>query len=99
MKLTSASLKEQFDIAAHAVHRYALLLFALFFLAVYSYLGWRIVALSQVEPSQTAVDAQLQSAGVPHIDQQAISKLQQLQDNSVEVRTLFNNARSNPFQE
>jgi predicted negative regulator of RcsB-dependent stress response len=99
MKITSTSLKENIEKATTSLRRYSVPAFLLFLLAIYGFLGWRIVSLNQVEPDQAAVTAQLKTAGVPRIDPDALSKIQQLQDNSVEVKTLFDQARSNPFQE
>jgi hypothetical protein len=72
----------------------------LFFLAVaslYGYILWRINAFSNTPASQSEETAQ--STPQPHIDAATIEKIQSLQDNSVSVQTLFDNARQNPFQE
>jgi predicted negative regulator of RcsB-dependent stress response len=99
MKLDIQNLQDRARHALHIARKYAVALFLLFLLVIYSYLGWRVVSLDQIKPDQSAVSSKLQTAGVPHIDQDALNKIQQLQDNSVQVQTLFDQARSNPFQE
>ena len=99
MKMKKLSLRELFKKIITFIKRFMLVIFILFLAGVYGYIGWRIVSLSQVQPDETAVTSKLKTAGVPRIDQETLTKLQRLQDNSVEVKTLFDKARSNPFQE
>lgn len=72
-------------------------LFLLLVIGVYGFIVWRISALQQAQPNLDAVSSKLQAS--THIDQATITKIKQLQDNSVNVKALFNNARNNPFQE
>lgn len=72
-------------------------LFVLLVACVYAFIVWRISALQAVQPNLNAVNSQLQSS--TNINQATIAKIQQLQDNSVSVKALFNQARQNPFQE
>lgn len=99
MKIDSSSLTQALQRSLDKARRYAGIGFVVFFVAIYGYLGWRIFSLNSVEPDPSAVASQLKTAGVPRVDPTVLSKIQQLQDNSVEVQTLFDNARSNPFQE
>ncbi|HEX8226827.1 MAG TPA: hypothetical protein VF572_03070 [Candidatus Saccharimonadales bacterium] len=99
MSIKSASFSEAIPQFLHRIQKYAVPLFILFLIGIYGFLAWRIVTLNQAQPDQTAVQAKLKSAGVPHVDPEVVSKIQQLQDNSVEVQTLFDEARTNPFQE
>jgi len=72
-------------------------LFLLLVIGVYGFIAWRISVLQQAQPSLDTVSSKLQAS--THIDQATITKIKQLQDNSVNVKALFNNARNNPFQE
>lgn len=72
----------------------------IFFLAVaglYSYILWRINVYSNTPPSQSEVSAQTTTQ--PRIDPDTVKKIQNLQDNSVGVQSIFEQARQNPFQE
>jgi hypothetical protein len=77
---------------------YSLLAFLLFIALLYSFVLLRINNLSSLQPSQDAVSSQVKAAKLPHIDQSVVTQLQSLQNNSVSVQALFNQARSNPFQ-
>ncbi len=79
--------------------RYSLVAFIIFVAALYGFVLLRINSLSNVQPSSDAVNSQVQAAHIPRVDPTVIRQLQSLQDNSVSVQTLFNDARSNPFQE
>lgn len=79
--------------------RYLVVLFALLLLLVYGFLMYRINVLNSVQPSETDVAAQSKTTQVPYIDPALIKQIQSLQDNSVNAQALFNEARSNPFQD
>jgi len=79
----------------HKVGRYAIVLFVLFLGLVYSFLLYRINVVSSAEPSNTAIT----QTNTPHVDTTVVKQLLDLKDNSVTVQTLFDEARSNPFQE
>jgi hypothetical protein len=66
---------------------------------IYGYLVFKIGTISAVEPNEEAVTEQLQDTQRLRIDQEAINKIQQLEDQNVGVRSLFKAARDNPFQE
>jgi hypothetical protein len=82
----------------HKIKPYSLAIFIVFVACLYGFLLLRIHTLNTAEPSQDSVTSQVQAAHIPHIDPQTIQQLQSLQDNSVNVQALFNQARNNPFQ-
>jgi hypothetical protein len=82
----------------HKLARIAPLGFLLLVAALYGFLLLRIMTLSNAQPDSTDVSGEI-SKLTPHIDEKAASQLQGLKDNSVNVRTLFNDARNNPFGE
>lgn len=79
--------------------RMRVVLFLLFALLACGYTVWRAYSLANAPTPAAAVSSKLQSVNNPHIDQATVDKINQLQDNSVNVRALFNQARQNPFQE
>ncbi len=81
------------------VKRFVPLLFILATLFLYGYLVLYINELTQVEADELAVLEELQSTSRPEIDQAAVDKIRQLQDQNVQVETLFEEARENPFSE
>jgi nitrate reductase NapE component len=99
MKLTTADLQEKLQAFLQHTLTYAWLICLVGVVAIYGFLVWRIGTLSNIQPNPADVSAQIKSAQVPHIDQNALKKIQDLQDNSVSVQALFNDARNNPFHE
>jgi len=79
--------------------RYAPVLFCLFLALIYGFVVYRVQVLNASEPAPADVATQSRTASVPHIDPKVLSQLQKLQDNSVSVQSLFDDARQNPFQE
>lgn len=78
---------------------YSLVVFLIFVAGLYGFLIMRVSSLGDIEPTQVSIDKQVQAGKLPHLDDAIVRQLQSLQDNSVSVQTLFNEARSNPFQE
>jgi len=80
------------------LRRYSLVLFIIFVGLVYGFLVLRINTLSNQKPTEEAINKQVKAAKIPRIDKSVVKQLESLEDNSVNVQTLFNQARSNPFQ-
>lgn len=99
MKVAIHSPKDKIMRYVRLARKNAVAAFLLFLLAIYGFLGWRITELLQQEPDQAAVTAELKTVGIPKVDEEVIQKMERLNDNSVSVQTLFDEARSNPFQE
>lgn len=78
--------------------RFRLLLFLLLLAVLYGFIMLRVDALVHTKPAPST-DATQVIATKLHIDQATINRIKQLQDNSVSVQTLFDQARKNPFQE
>ncbi len=70
------------------------------FAGIYGYMLFKINALANPGPvDESAVLAEVKTLPVPKIDEQAANKLLTLKDNSVSVQTLFEQSRTNPFEE
>ncbi len=78
---------------------YRSLLFFVILASLYGYIVWRINVLSNAPPSQTDLTSAQPNVPQPKIPSATVKKLQGLQDNSVRVQALFNEARQNPFHE
>lgn len=79
--------------------KYAVFIFVLVVLSVYGFLVFRINTLASQEPSDDAVTERLERVQRPKIDQDVLSKIEQLEDQNIQVQTLFQQARDNPFAE
>lgn len=97
-KLDIKSLKLKGLILLHKIGVYKIVIFVIFICLIYAFVWFKISSLSNAEPSSTQVSSQVKAAAIPHIDKNVVTQLQSLQDNSVSVQALFNQARSNPFQ-
>jgi len=66
-------------------------------LLTYVYVVLKINSLSKAEPasSQTTTSQTV----IPHVNQQAINRIQALENNSPQIHSIFEQARNNPFQE
>lgn len=76
-----------------------MVLFLALVLIVYAFVLLRINSMQNAQPSSAGGGSDVKVAATPHIDPKVIDQLKQLQDNSVSVKSLFDQARSNPFQD
>jgi hypothetical protein len=81
------------------IKRYLTFSVVLIFLVIYTFLTFRINVFSRREPGDSDVTTALKAVPRPKVDQATLDKIQQLQDQHVEVKSLFDQARSNPFSE
>ena len=65
---------------------------------LYGYVIIKINGFLSATPSSSAIASNLKTSVSPAINQNVVNQLNQLQNNSVSVQALFNQARSNPFQ-
>jgi hypothetical protein len=96
--LSLASIKLILAKVLAGASRYAGIMVFVLIAAVYGFVVVRINLLSNIQPSQSDIDAQTTKTSVPRIDPKVAEQLKQLEDNSVNVQTLFSQARNNPFE-
>ena len=77
---------------------YRALLFFLLLAGIYGFIVYRINVLSSIAPDESAVPA-VSKTTQPRIDPAVAQKITELQDNSVNVQKLFDEARNSPFRE
>lgn len=65
-------------------------------LITYLFVVWRISQLAGAEPPATDDTA---TSAIPKVDKNAINQIQALEQSNTQVRSLFDSARKNPFQE
>jgi hypothetical protein len=97
-KLNIKSLPETASTQLKRVQPYSFVVFLVFVGLIYGFLLFRVNTLRSVEPSPDAVTSQVKASSVPRIDPDVVKQLESLKDNSVSVKALFDEARSNPFQ-
>lgn len=96
-KLDLKLLTAKASLGIEKARRFSLPGFVILVVLLYGFVLFRINTLSNAQPSSDSVTSQVRAARVPHIDQAVVKQLESLHDNSVNVQTLFNEARSNPF--
>lgn len=79
--------------------RYGVFIFILIFLAIYVYLVSHIGQLIQDEHAQATIESQTKPVSRLKIDQSAVEQIQELEAQNIEVKSLFDQARQNPFTE
>lgn len=81
------------------IRRYTVLIFIVSALGAFGFLVYRVGSLLQAEPTEEAITEKLKDVRRPRIDENALQKIQELQDQNITVQSLFKQARDNPFQE
>jgi predicted negative regulator of RcsB-dependent stress response len=99
MNLELKDIPAKLEPVIQKIRRDIVLIFIVTLAVIFGFLVFRISQLAQSEPSETAVEEKLQQVKRPKIDEKAVEKIQQLEDTNVQVRSLFKQARENPFQE
>lgn len=79
--------------------RYVVFIYVVAVLFMFSFFVFRINQISRLEPTDQDVEAKLQNVQRPKIDQTVIDKIEQLKSQNIEVQSLFDQARNNPFNE
>lgn len=81
------------------VRHYSVFIFTIVIIGLYGYLIFQIGNGSQAEPNESIVTEKLNNVKRIKVDQQAIDKIQRLEEQNVGVKSLFKSARDNPFQD
>jgi len=79
--------------------RYAVIIFVVVFSVLSGFLVMRIGELSRAEPEQAQIDLRLEEVKRTKLDEDTISKLRVLQDKNISIESLFDNGRTNPFED
>lgn len=66
-------------------------------LAIFSFLVLQINAYNTAEPSEDAIAEKLLEVKRPKVDESSIDAFEQLKEADIEIKTLFEQARDNPF--
>ncbi|HUD03289.1 MAG TPA: hypothetical protein VMR51_00635 [Patescibacteria group bacterium] len=80
------------------VVRYAVLIFIVCVVGIFSFMTLLIAHYSNLEPTQYQIEDTKSSLKTFKLDDNAVQKINQLQDQNINIETLFNNGRANPFE-
>lgn len=81
------------------IKNYIKFIFLIFMLMIFTFLVFRINQFNSRVPTEEALEEKLQNIQKPVLDDSVITKIQQLEDQNIEVKSLFEKARQNPFDE
>jgi hypothetical protein len=98
VNLNLSDLPKQFSRLTKRTVPYIPIIFFVVIALVYGLVLLRIGMLAGAQPSDADVSSKV-SQLTPHIDKSAAEQLQSLENNNVNVQTLFDQARANPFGE
>ncbi len=101
MKLTN---KDQFSTESlrpilRTGRRYAVITGIVIFGALYAYILFLSNSLSQKEPREADVTQQVQTTVRPKIDPNVAETMTNLEDQNLDIKAIFDEARENPFTE
>lgn len=99
MKLDKKSITKAAKDFLRKYKKYASFAFILLILLTYTFLVYRISKFSLAEPTSVTIEQQLQSTGKLKIDQESINKILKLEEQNINVQSLFDGARDNPFED
>ena len=85
--------------AVHTIARYRTFIFFLAASMLYTFIIWRINVLAVSTPTEAEVQTATEQQSVPTIKPSVVQKINSLKDNSVNVQTLFEQSRNNPFSD
>lgn|SRR5690554_86444 len=97
--LSFKSLAPLLTAAANKLQTYAGFFLFLLFAAIYGFLILQINSYSDPTIDRSEVNSKITASPTSGIDEDAAKKLLLLEDNSVNVQTLFREGRASPFQE
>ena len=100
MKMNNQQLAEKLASILALSKKYATFSFVIVFLCIYVFLVQQIGKLINSEASPQAVtETSTQPISRLKVDKAAVEQMEQLESQNVQVQTLFNEARENPFTE
>lgn len=97
--LSLKSLKPALAGLVRSTRKFAAVLIFLLFTAIYGYTIVQINSLSNPAVDQSTVTSESKALPTPRMDEAAAAKLQSLEDNSVNVQSLFDKSRTDPFSD
>src|SRR5690606_29527860 len=95
----TAKLLEQFQIIGAYVQRYLVVITITIFALLCGYLLMKATSLTSAEPDPSAKTEETQAVARPRVEEKIVNTILGLEDRNVQVQTIFENARENPFME
>jgi hypothetical protein len=78
--------------------RYAVVIFIVCVVGIFSFMTLQISRYSDAEPTLAQIQDKEDSFRSVKLNDQAVNKIKQLQSQNVNIESLFDNGRANPFE-
>lgn len=99
MKFDIKKLLKSIEPAKNLLIKNSKLLVILTVLILFGFVFYRIAYFNSLAPSEESIDEKLNNLQRPRIDKDLVKKLENLEHDNIQVQSLFNQARENPFNE
>lgn len=99
MRLDKAYLLDKISLLATFVKRFRFILVFAVFSIMYGYILTQVNTIEAQRPSAKKISEQTTVAPQTKVDPELAQKITSLEEQNVQIRTLFNQARENPFAE
>lgn len=84
---------------SQSMRQYVVIVVIIIFGSMYGFLIFTSGKQVENQPSDVQISEKFQGSSRPKIDDSIAQKLHELEDQNVEVKTIFEEARNNPFAE
>ena len=95
--MNKSNLMKRISIYITFCRQHLMILFIAVTVIIYGFLSFHVINGVNSQPNSNTLNQQSNSTQAIRIDQKSLNKLRALQDNSVNIQSLFNEARNNPF--
>ena len=99
MKKYQDKLLKYLRITLTFIARYSFMLFVITFASLAGYLVSRIGYLSRLEPTEAQITTKIAGVKKTITDTESILKLKELEGRNISIESLFDNGRTNPFED
>ena len=95
----TAELLNQLQAIGAFIQRYLVIISVVVFAALCGYMLTKATSLVGADPGSGAATEQAEAVVRPKVDEKVVDTILNLEDRNVQVRTIFEKARENPFTE
>ena len=78
-------------------YRYKVVIFVIVIVGIFGFMTMRIAHFSNLDPTELQIENTQNSLNNIKLDSNAVQKINELQSQNINIESLFNNGRSNPF--
>lgn len=99
MKLDKIAILDKLAIVITFVKRFRFIIAFIVFSVMYGYIMVQVNNISQRQPTEKQITEKATAVPKTKVDEDLAEQITSLEDQNVQVKTIFNEARKNPFAE